>query len=356
MFITPTLHVNLQAIANNWRMLRETFAGEECGAVVKANAYGMGAIQVTGALEKAGCHTFFVATLEEAIQLRKSYPDIRILVFHGVQQGEEFAFAQHRIIPVLNSQSQLARWLPVAREDAHAVSALHIDTAMARLGFTPEDFEALDKQLLKDARVSLLMTHFACASDSAHPSNAMQAELFVTACAHAPDIPRSICNSGGIFLPADLHGDLARPGCALYGIRPADSGKSPMQHVAEWRAPMIQTRTLAHEQAVGYGATQSLPAGTRIATVASGYADGFFRSLTGKAVGYVNGKQVPLVGRVTMDMLCFDVSGAEAEEGDEIVLLGDYDGIRVDDIADALGTIGYEILCAIGNRVKRVYA
>lgn len=353
--MTPTLHVNLSAITANWEMLREKFAGEECGAVVKANAYGIGAIEVTGALEKAGCHTFFVATLEEAIALRKAFPDIRILVFHGVQQGEEFAFAQHRIIPVLNSQSQLERWLPVARDDAHAVSALHIDTAMARLGFTPEDFDTLDKALLKDARVSLLMTHFACASDTAHKSNQMQVDLFRACCEQAPTIPRSICNSGGVLMDTAMHGDLARPGCALYGVRPADAGKSPMHHVAEWRAPILQIRTLAAEQAVGYSATQTLPAGTRIATVASGYADGFFRNLTHKALGYVHGTKVPLVGRVTMDMLCFDITGIEAEEGDEIILLGDYDGIRVDDLADAAGTIGYEILCAIGNRVKRVY-
>jgi alanine racemase len=355
MFITPTLHVNLSAITANWQMLRDHFTGEECGAVVKANAYGMGAIQVTGALEKAGCHSFFVATLEEAIALRNAFPDIRILVFHGVQQGEEFAFAQHRIIPVLNNAEQLQRWLPVARDDVHAISALHIDTAMARLGFSPEAMAQLDIARLKDARVSLLMSHFACASDADHPSNIAQLDAFLEACARVPHIPRSICNSAGIFLPDLAHGDLARPGCALYGIRPGSSGKSPMRHVAEWRAPVIQTRTLHHAQAVGYGATQTLPAGTTIATVASGYADGFFRLLSHKATGYLHGTRVPLVGRVTMDMLCFDITGIDAAEGDDILLLGEHDGIRVDDLADTLGTIGYEILCAIGPRVKRVY-
>lgn len=361
MFTTPTLTVSLPAIVANWQTLRARFTGEECAAVVKANAYGLGALEVSTALEKAGCHTFFVATIEEGIALREALPDVRILVFHGVQAGEEFAFAAHRLIPVLNSLAQLERWKPVAAEHVHAVSALHIDTAMARMGLEVEEFTALmtrDPNILEATRVGLILSHFACAPEADHPLNAAQLALFNTARALAPAIPASLCNSGGIYLPHQYHFNLARPGCSLYGIAPQSSAANPMQQVATWRAPILATRTLEREQTVGYGATQILPKGTRIATVASGYADGYLRHLSGHAVGYIGEHQVKLVGRVTMDMLCFDVSHVPESlttDGAMLTLLGDADGIRVDDVATAAETIGYEVLTRIGSRVKRVY-
>jgi alanine racemase len=361
MFTTPTLTVSLPAIVANWQTLRTQFTGEECAAVVKADAYGLGAIEVSRALEKAGCHTFFVATLEEAITLRAALPDVRILVFHGVLAGEEFAFAAHRLIPVLNSIAQIERWKPVAAEHVHAVSALHIDTAMARLGLQPEAFARLMKQnlqILTECRVGLILSHFACAPEANHPLNAQQLTLFQQALALAPDIPASLCNSGGIYLGKANHFHLARPGCSLYGIAPQSNAANPMQQAATWNAPIIMTRTLEHEQTVGYGATQTLPKGARIATIASGYADGYLRHLSGKAIGYIGDHKIPLVGRVTMDMLCFDVSNVPeslVHEGASITLLGDKDDIRVDDVAEAAGTIGYEVLTRIGPRVKRVY-
>lgn len=343
--------------------------------MVKADAYGLGMVPVATALADAGCHTFFVATLSEALALRAALADVRILVFHGVQAGEEFAFAAHRIIPVLNSLAQIHRWRAVAGEHVHAVSALHIDTGMARLGLQPEEFAALvnaHPTILADCRVGLLLSHFACAPEASHPLNAEQLTRFRQAAALAPGIPLSLDNSGGIFLGADYHFNLARPGCALYGIaaqsknsvKENSSSESPipnpesLQQVATWHAPILMIRTLERTQSVGYGATQTLPKGTRIATVASGYADGYLRSLSGKAVGYIGTHKVHLVGRVTMDMLCFDVSAvpeAELAEGAPLTLLGEGDGIRVDELAEAAGTIGYEILTRIGARVQRVY-
>ncbi len=401
MFITPTLTVSLPAIVGNWQTLHAQFTGDECAAVVKADAYGLGMLPVAQALALAGCHTFFVATLEEAIALRSSLPDVRILVFHGVGRGEEFAFAAHRLIPVLSSLQQIERWKPVAAEHVHAVSALHIDTAMARMGLQPEEFTRLIAQeptALEACRVGLLMSHLACAPEAEHTLNARQLALFNHARALAPSIPASLCNSGGIFLPRDYHFNLARPGCSLYGIAPQShplplrgragvgaseaqpvgasearaeiynaphltsprrgEGKNPMQQVATWQAPILTVRTIEQEQTVGYGATATAAKGTRIATVASGYADGYARHLSGKGVGYLGDHRVPLIGRVTMDMLCFDVTHvpeSAAHEGASITLLGNRDGIRVDDVAAAAETIGYEILTRIGSRVKRVF-
>jgi len=361
MFTTPTLTVSLPAIVANWQTLRARFTGDECAAVVKADAYGLGAIEVSEALEKAGCHTFFVATLEEAIALRSALPDVRILVFHGVLAGEEFAFAAHRLIPVLNSIPQIERWKPVAAEHVHAVSALHIDTAMGRLGLQVGEFVALMKKnplALVECRVGLILSHFACAPEAENPLNVEQLTLFQKALALAPEIPASLCNSGGIYLPKENHSHLARPGCSLYGIAPQSNAANLMHQVATWDAPILMTRTLEREQTIGYGATVIAAKGTRIATVASGYADGYLRHLTGKGIAYIGDYKVPLLGRVTMDMLCFDVSAVPeslTHEGAALTLLGDKDGIRVDDVAAAADTIGYEILTRIGSRVKRIY-
>lgn len=364
MFATPTLSVSLPAIVANWKLLRSSFTGDECGAVVKADAYGLGADPVSHALEKAGCHTFFVATLEEGMALRTALPDVRILVFHGVQRGEEFAFTAHRLIPVLNSPAQINRWKPVAAEQVNAVSAIHIDTAMGRLGLQPEEFSALlqkNNKILMECRVGLIISHLACAPESDHPLNAQQLKLFQQALTLTPGIPASLCNSGGIFLPHEFHLQLARPGCSLYGIAPqskAGGRKTEIRQVARWDAPILMTRTLEREQTIGYGASARAARGARIATVASGYADGYLRHLSNKSVGYIGEHCVQLIGRVTMDMLCFDVSHvpeALTQEGAAITLLGDRDGIRVDELAAAAGTIGYEVLTRIGARVRRVY-
>ena len=361
MFLSPNLTVSLPAIVANWQTLRNQFTGDECAAVVKADAYGLGAIDVSVALEKAGCNTFFVATLEEAIALRAALPDVRILVFHGVLKGEEFAFAAHKLIPVLNSIEQLQRWKPVAAEHIHAVSAIHIDTAMARMGLQVNEFASLiarDRNILEACRVGLILSHLACSPEAGNALNAKQLTRFNAARMHAPGIPASLCNSGGIFLAEEYHFNLARPGCSLYGIAPQSMGANPMMQVATWHAPILTTRVLEEDQTIGYGATVSAAKGTRIATVASGYADGYLRHLSNRSVGYVGDIKVPLIGRVTMDMLCFDVSAvpeSALHEGAPLTLLGDKDGIRVDDVATAAGTIGYEVLTRIGPRVKRFY-
>ncbi len=362
MFVTPQITIDTGAVVANWQTLREKFTGRETAAVVKADAYGLGMAQIAPALAKAGCDTFFVATLSEAITLRALLPDVRILVFHGVQTGEEFAFRQHRLIPVLNSLDQIQRWKPVAKEHTHATSALHVDTGMGRMGLQPEDFEALmkdDAEILKDCRVGLMMSHLACAPGHEHPMNGEQLNWFKHSLAYADEIPASLCNSGGIYLHKSYHFDLARPGCSLYGIAPQAGVENPMKQVVTWNASIIMTRTLQRDQPVGYGATENMPKGTRLATVASGYADGYIRAASNHgAMAYIGDHKVPLVGRVTMDMLTFDVTQvpeSETAEGTMITLLGDKDGIRVDEVAGYAQTIGYELLCSLGNRLSRTY-
>jgi alanine racemase len=365
-FTTPTLTIDLSAIVANWQMLCAKFSGEETTAVVKADAYGLGAIPVATALADVGCHSFFVATLEEAIALRGALPDVRILVFHGVQAGEEFAFRQHRLIPVLNSPAQIERWLPVARDHRNALSALHLDTAMTRLGLTTREWEnycAKGREWFEACRISLILSHLANASEPDDSRNAVQRDLFSRLSAPISGIPLSLANSAGMLLDNSYHFTLARPGCALYGIHPSGAKGDPtlLRPVASWRAPILQLRTLDHAQEVGYGGTDRAEAGARIATVASGYADGYLRSLSNQnAYGLLAGHRVAMLGRVSMDMLCFDVSAVPeslCHEGAMITLLGSdgKESITIDALAEKAGTIGYELLTRISTRVHRHY-
>lgn len=358
MFDGPVLRIDLARIVGNYRTIQAAYSGAECAAVVKANAYGLGAEPVAQALAAAGCLTFFVATLDEGIALRESLPDRRIVVLHGVGHGEAMAFAHHRLIPVLNSPQQIERWRDVARSQADLPSVLHVDTAMARMGLTESEWRRLaaDPDLLRDCQISLLMSHLACASDPAHPLNAEQLIRFEAARAAFPDLPCSLAQSGGIFLGPRWHYQLARPGCSLYGITPNAALPNPVRNVVELSAPILQIRTLDSAQSIGYGATVERPTGTRIATVAIGYADGIFRSLSNNLSGFVGDVQVPLVGRVTMDMLTFDISAvpeAALAQHHRITLIDERQD--VDAVADKAGTIGYEIFTRLGRRVRRDY-
>lgn len=355
-FDGPTLEIDLSRIAANYRLLRERFTGTECGAVVKANAYGLGAKPVAQALADAGCQSFFVATLQEAIELRGQLPNHKIVVFQGVGEGEQLAFINHQLIPVLNSPQQMARWQVVALQGNDRPSILHVDTGMARLGLTAGEFNALPEETAEQCQCSLLMSHLSCSSDAAHPQNEQQLDAFIALSERFPELPTSLCNSGGVFLGEAFHDDLARPGCALYGVHLGDSGDSPMLPVVRLSAPIVQIRTLDAEQTVGYGATQNLPAGTKLATVAIGYADGVHRCLSHKLFGTIDGVKLPLVGRVTMDLLTFDVSALNDEQmknATRIELMNDSQ--TVNDVAALAGTIGYEVLTSLGARVQRIY-
>ncbi len=360
-FSAPTLTISLPAIIRNWQACRDAFGGQEVAAVVKANAYGLGAIRIARALADAGCDSFFVATLEEGIALRAEIPNRRIAVFHGVQRGEETEFLAHSLIPVLSTSDQLSRWEKLAAQHPNAAhSILHIDTGMHRLGLTTAKWDRLietDSDSLKRAQVSLIMSHLACSANPGDEVNARQLERFQKIAAKTPNIPASLINSAAVFALPEHHFSLARPGCALYGISPFDSASyNPVEHVATLSAPILQIRTMAQEEGIGYSHTATAANDTRIATLALGYADGLSRALSNQISGYINGVQVPHIGRISMDMTCFDVSAipeAELDEGAIIDILCEQQ--PVDMLAEKANTIGYEIFTGLGSRIKRVY-
>jgi alanine racemase len=350
----PTLAVDLKALCSNYRLLRARHERRACAAVVKANAYGLGVSEVSKALWNEGCREFFVATLAEAIELRTLLPQATIAVFNGLHSGEENDFLHHKLYPVLNNTAQAERWLK-ASDSAPAI--LHVDTGMTRLGFTHSELMSLVEKHSDFAskRVALLMSHLACANDPIHRKNSEQLARFSKAKKLLPNTRASLCNSSGLFLDADFHYDLARPGCALYGINPTER-LNPMQQVATLSAPILQVRTLDRDEAVGYGATYNAKEGNRIAITALGYADGWMRCLSNKSYAYINGRQVPIAGRISMDMIALDVSALPAISLDENAR-AEFINLQqpVDAIAKACNTIGYEVFTRLGRRVERKY-
>ena len=338
-----TLDINLSAIVANYQLLKAHHSKNNSAAVVKADAYGLGMNAVSMALWNAGCRDFFVATLEEGIALRAQLPQATIAVFSGLLKGEESEYTHFRLLPVLNDLSQVERAGTIP-------SILHVDTGMTRLGLNSTDLAKINP-----ANISYVMSHLACASDPHHPKNAEQLMRFREALKLFPGAKASLSNSAGIFLSPDFHFDIARPGCALYGINPTNA-KNPMQQVATLSAPILQIRKLHRDETVGYNATYTATSGTRIAVVSLGYADGWMRSMSNKGHAFVAGYQVPIIGIVSMDMIMLDITGVpEALLTDNTRAEFINDKQTVDDIAKQCNTIGYEIFTRIGNRVRRVH-
>lgn len=351
---SPVLTVDLNAIAANYALLKTHFSGPECAAVVKADAYGLGAVAVAQKLQGVGCKRFFVATLDEALQLRSVLQNSAIHVFHGPYAGEEAEYKAQGIIPVINHGEQMERWLKAGEG---AAFALHVDTGMTRLGLTQGELEmVIERFSLPVARCQLLLSHLACAIDPDDSKNAQQLARMRKASALLPGVPVSFCNSSGVFLPSEYHFALARPGCALYGINPTPKKPNPMQPVVRLTAPILQLRITEVEETIGYNATATVPKGAKLATVQLGYADGYPRLLSSCGCAYIGEYRVEVLGRVSMDMIVVDASHVP-----EAVLASEHEveiiGARqtVDDIAREASTIGYEILTGLENRIQRDY-
>jgi len=350
----PTLDVNLSAIAANYRLLKARHAKGTLAAVVKADAYGLGMSAVAARLWDEGCRDFFVATLAEGVSLRAVLPEANIGVFNGLLAGEEKEFQRHTLMPVLNDLGQVERFQGSGFRIQDS-GIIHVDTGMTRLGLSIVDLKKISFRILNPESRILLMSHLACASDPAHPKNAEQLTRFREALKYFPGAKASLANSSGIFLSPDFHFDLARPGCALYGINPT-KGENPMQPVATLSAPILQIRTLDHDEAIGYDATYAAPKGSRIAVIGIGYADGWMRALSNKGSAYIAGYKVPVIGIISMDMLALDVTNIpEAKLTSDVRAEFINAQHTVDDVARDCNTIGYEIFTRIGNRVARNY-
>lgn len=357
------LTVDLAAIAANWRGLRDAgrAAGRpvECAAVLKADAYGTGAAVVGPRLAAEGCRHFFVAHIDEGIALRAVLPELPIYILNGLLAGAEPDFVEHGLTPVLNDLGQLNAWRAAAQRYNRALDAvIHIDTGMHRLGFGPEEAQVLinERGRLRGLRLALLMSHLVVSEEAGNPMNGEQLSRFRSFVRAMPGAPASLANSSGIFLGPDYHFDLMRPGAALYGINPLPGQPNPMLPTVRLDARILQTRMIDALQTVGYGAAWRSARPTRVATIALGYADGYFRNLGNRTHVHIAGQRAPVVGRVSMDLVTIDVTDVPevaCQPGATAEVLGEH--MTADDLADHARTNAYEVMTALGRRYARLY-
>jgi alanine racemase len=345
-----TLTIDLGSLRQNYLNLSNQLKSSELASVVKADAYGLGVKEIASTLLAAGCKTFFVATLDEGIELRQILPTTKIYVLHGVLADTAKLFVSNNLIPVLNSLEQIEEW----RSHKHHVAGLHVDTGMGRLGLTPKEYLNTDR--LKNYNIDLIISHLACAEQNEHPKNKDQLDLFKLLLNTRSARHVSLAASSGIFLGPNYHFNLCRAGASILGINPTFNLPNPMEQVVSLRAEIIQIRSVDTPQTVGYGASYQVTKPARIATLAVGYADGYMRTLGNKGVTYIGEYEVPTVGRISMDLTTVDVTNIPdnlLSVGTQVDLIGPNNSI--DQIAKQAGTIGYEILTALGKRFERRY-
>ncbi len=358
------LRIDLAALRANYARLNQEAGSAECAGVIKADAYGLGLEQIARALTDEGCRTFFVATLEEGRRTRAIQPGAAIYILDGLLPGAEAHYAGFDLRPVLSSEPELRDWATYCTAiGRHLPAAVQLDTGMNRLGLRADEVVrvAAESALFKAFKMTLMMSHLACADEPGNAMNEAQRVLFDQLRAKLQPAPASLSNSGGTFLGPKFHYDLVRPGIAVYGGRAFEGGENPMRPVVSLSARILQLRDISPGEVVGYGATFKANRPSRMATIACGYADGFLRALSGPSghpgpVGYIGSYPVPVVGRVSMDLITVDVTDVPVDlavRGNWVEVVGGR--VTLDDLTDRAGTIGYELLARLSKRVHRIY-
>ena len=352
------LNIDCQAIAENYLTLKK-FIGpkSDCSAILKADAYSLGVAPIMRCLSKVGCNKFFVATLNEAIELREQSLTDEIYVLNGISAKEEEDFVQNNLIPVLNTKEQFERFNNYCRRKNKSFEAiLHVDTGINRLGFPIEEALDLAKQDYFKQRIKLkfLMSHLACSSEPNNPYNNQQLEL-TKKLQKILELPVSFADSSGICLGPDYHFDLVRPGIMLYGVKTAPT-PFELKPAISITSRIIQIREVTDSILVGYGNSHKMEKGGIIATIPIGYADGIKRSIETKGIFYIAGEAAPIIGRISMDLITIDVTNISKNElyiGAEVEILGP--NSKVEDMAKYSGTNCHSILTSLHNRLHRNY-
>lgn len=351
--------VNLDSIAHNFNFLQSQLPKSRCSAVVKADAYGLGMTQIAPTLIKAGCRDFFVATIDEALQLRRVVAEGHIYVLSGLLKGCEDELYHHQIIPVLNDLGQIHLWNQYARNREKKLPAvIHVDTGMWRLGLPPREVNALvaDLSVLAPFDLKLIMSHLACSDSPHHDKNLQQLDAFNDARKRLPQVPASMANSHGIFLGDAYHYDMVRPGRSLYGLGARFLHTDGLCQALQIYAKVLQVSPIGKGETIGYDAMYCVSKPTRIATISIGYADGYVRTLSNHGRVFIHGYEAPIVGRVSMDVITVDVGEVPehlAIPGAWAEIIGE--NISADEVALAAGTTSREISSKMGSRFHRIY-
>ncbi|MFM7622983.1 MAG: alanine racemase [Alphaproteobacteria bacterium] len=351
----PRVCVDTASLIHNYRTMQRLAPASLCGAVVKANAYGLGLVPVVPLLAGAGCRLFYVASLDEGVAVRRllqdhGAPTPDIVVFHGYVPEEIPVYKQHAILPVLKTPQALSSWF----SGDHGPAVVEWDTGMHRCGLSPALAEAVSR--LDPTRLHHIMTHLAAADCPDYPLNQKQKECFAGIARLFSQVATSIGASHGVLLGPEYHGDYVRIGIALYGgvVHP------DLRSVVQVHAPVLEVRTIAAGESVGYGASYIAPRPSRIMTVGFGYADGYLRSFSNTGQALIQTKNgtcfdVPVVGRVSMDVTTLDatdVPEAVVAGADTVVFYHPQQG-GIIAAAHRAGTIPYELLTSLKPTLGR---
>ena len=354
--------INLAALRQNLQRARGASPASQQYAVIKANGYGHGMVQVAKALSDAD--GFCVASVEEAVELRTAGIPQPILLLEGFFHSDEIdAILQHQLEVVVHHESQLVLLESFAkRQSDHEQTIpvwLKVDTGMHRLGFSPVDVTAAYQRLQDCTLVAQsphLMTHLACADDFYHPLTMRQIQTFKKLLSQY-DCKRSIANSAGILGWVPSHSNIDRPGILLYGVSPFIDETAEARRLSPamtLSSELIAIKHCAKGETVGYGGVWQCPEDMPIGVISIGYGDGYPRHAVSGTPVLINGQRVPLIGRVSMDMICVDLRTLPgAKIGDTAILWGE--GLPAEEVAASASTIAYELLCAVTSRVPRVY-
>ena len=354
------LIIDLEAIAHNYHIFRSHMKkGTLCAAVLKANAYGMGVKEVGIRLYQEGCRHYFVAHLSEAIELKSFLGrDASIYVLNGLRKGDEEVYAYYNLIPVLSDLRQIQMWNAFSKNKQECLKAsLHFDTGITRTGLSPKTAQELGLLDLSHIEIVCVMSHLACTYQPFHPMNEAQRLSFDVLCKRFPFALSSFSNSGSTFLGPEYHYNLIRIGLALTGCRTAIPHRDYMLRPAlKAYAQILQINEVSRGESVGYDATFITSRASRIATLGVGYADGYLRSLSNRGEVYFEGQKLPVVGRISMDLLTIDVTDVPPNKihpGDWVELFGDH--LFVDELAEKAETISWELFTRLGSRFERFY-
>ena len=360
---TGLLTIDLGQIARNWQALAALVAPAQCGAVVKANAYGLGADRVIPALAKAGCQSFFIATPDEALEARRLAPDATVYALDGLMPGAGATLIAANAVPVLSSLPEIQEWATLASTHRTILpAAIHIDSGLNRLGLSAKDVAHLADHAddLKALDIRLIMSHLASADDPADPKNEQQRVTFETLRALLPEAPASLAASDGLMLGRPYHYDLVRPGYAIYGGQAFQGGATPVKPAVKAAARILQVRDVAAGETVGYAGRWRAQRKSKIAVIAAGYADGYLRAASSTwedlgGVVRINGEFALIAGRVSMDLITADVTDFKAPvaRGDLAEIIGP--GLTIEETGQRAGTIGYEVLTSLSRRFHRIY-
>ena len=353
--------INLDNVAYNYHKIEEDFAkGSIVSAVVKGNSYGFGAVPISKRLYKEGCRNFFVATIDEGIEIRNTLPqkDVRIFVLSGVFENTEDLLLKYDLIPVLNNWNQADLWIKKAKDlNKKLYAVVHVDTGMSRNGFLEEDEEHSCEDVLNNLNLLFVMSHLACADDVSSEMNRKQLNRFKSALKRFGNPKACLSATNGIFLGKDYQFDIVRPGKSIYGFSIREDMIGIVKPVMDIFSRIVQVNHLKKGDTVGYGSTFIAPHDMTSITLGMGYSDGFMRKFSGFGYGFLGGKKLPMIGRISMDYITLDAS----EVDEKYLKLGNWVALThspdytIERWALELGTIPHEITCRLGSRVERIY-